>query len=166
MDGITAGTDAVFDEKKASLLDGGDDAPEDPFADLMGLDDSDGSDEDQDLMDSDVSDQEEFDEEEDQFKEDEAPEEPPRKKKKLQESPAPSPTPAAPAAAPASGKYIPPRLRQKMLEASAESNAANPSSAELLRKIRGLLNRVSEGNMARVTTELQGYFATFSRHGM
>lgn len=160
LDGITAGTDAVFDERAAALLDGDDDAPSDPFADMEGLNDSaselsdDGLD--QEIMEDSEDDQDNSEGDQEQSEEEETPDEPPRKRMKLPQA-APAPDTSS------SGKYIPPRLRQKMLEASSQSQS-NPTSAELHRKVRGLLNRVSEGNMARVTSELETYFTSFSRH--
>ena len=55
-----------------------------------------------------------------------------------------------------STKYVPPRLRRKQSE---------ESDKELLKSIRGLLNRVSEGNVAKVSQEIQTYFDKYSGEG-
>ena len=55
-------------------------------------------------------------------------------------------------------KYIPPSLRKKM---AAESD----ENLELTRKLRGLLNRVSELNLVHIVNDIHALYQSNSRHG-
>ena len=157
--GITAGTSEVFDPNNPALLGSDDEAPSDPF-NFNGIES--GSDEEasesenggEEALDSEVDDGSDT---LDTFSDDEEAEEsePPRKRVKID-------VPQAPSAAPG-GKYIPPSMRRQL---EAASQPIRPSSlTELTRKVRGLLNRVSEGNMVNVSSEIQTFFTSFTRHG-
>ncbi|VDB83737.1 unnamed protein product [Peniophora sp. CBMAI 1063] len=73
-----------------------------------------------------------------------------------EEAPA-SPNPATPAP----GRYVPPHLRNKA--ASADETEA---IAKLTRQLKGLLNRLSEQNIANILDEIEDLYRKHRRHDM
>ncbi|KAK9470125.1 uncharacterized protein V1510DRAFT_370902 [Dipodascopsis tothii] len=111
----------------------------------VGFDDDDDDDDDVDEDDDDERGGDDDDNDDDQSASDEEPEETPR----VKENPYVPPT-TAPV-----GKYIPPSLRKKMLEASSESEEVT----RLRRQCQGLLNRLSEANIGSIVDDLVKIYA-------
>lgn len=65
----------------------------------------------------------------------------------------------------AEGKYLPPALRAAAAAAAAATPGAAESAADerLMRRVRGLLNRISESSLPKVAAELAALFATEGR---
>lgn len=69
------------------------------------------------------------------------------------------------------GKYIPPHLRARLAEGNAEDDSGmDPKRKEKLmqlkRLLKGQLNRLSEANMHKITTEIDNLYMKNSRHDM
>ncbi|KZV97483.1 ARM repeat-containing protein [Exidia glandulosa HHB12029] len=60
----------------------------------------------------------------------------------------------------ASGRYVPPALRKQQLAASAPSE----ETLKLTRQLKGLLNRMSEQNIATVLADIEEAYRKHSRH--
>jgi nucleolar MIF4G domain-containing protein 1 len=88
-------------------------------------------------------------------------------------------TPATTVSAPVStGKYIPPSLRKAQQAAQPAAEESAPSVAQgdaalpktdaqvkLERKIKGLLNKLSEANIESILADVEGLYRESSRHG-
>ena len=71
------------------------------------------------------------------------------------------------------GKYIPPALRRQIAggnqeigagtSASVPNGIADPSSAGIRRQIKGLLNRMGEGNLESIITQIEAIYQSNSR---
>ncbi|KDN38929.1 hypothetical protein K437DRAFT_228310 [Tilletiaria anomala UBC 951] len=66
------------------------------------------------------------------------------------------------------GRYIPPALRKAMEASAAQANAGadsldDPATAGLRRQLKGLLNRMGEGNLETILTQLEGIYRFNSR---
>ncbi|KAK9248991.1 hypothetical protein V1506DRAFT_526641 [Lipomyces tetrasporus] len=68
-----------------------------------------------------------------------------------------------PVAANTSGRYIPPSLRKKQLESSANQSE---QMIKLKRQCQSLVNKLSEANIASIVNELQQMFLNHSRQSM
>lgn len=122
----------------------------------------DGSDEDEEdaESESDVSPSGEAEQSEtEEWQSDEAGSQPVRESAKVRENPY---LPPVSATAASKGKYVPPSLRKKLEESSGESD----EKRALRRQCHGLLNRLSEANIASIIGEFQQIFLHNARQSV
>lgn len=146
MDGITAGTDEIFDENNKLSDEESETYNLDSDIENSSSDDQSEINDDQSDIEDDQSDLEydQSDIDDDRIEINEKKEE---KIEKEEIQPA--------------QKYIPPSLRRKILE----SKKTELETSELQKKIRGILNRVSEGNLTVLAAEIENYYESNSRYG-